>query len=918
MHIKKKFIPALCIAIFSMFILTGCVYDYLDINSNNGDGIEINEPSLVFDFNVSAFGNGSNGSGAGGTTLDHGEEWENFVDLSNIRVLLCDSLGNYLFEIDRRYVACLSGNNTWSGGTDVYRVVIPRRGLYADVHGEALNAAIKEAVEEKGFKIAVMANWPRVMEGEPLIDPETNNEIIGEETESTELDFVWDPEHKKRNSHISYLTHCMPDYVYGRETVDDDGKAVEPYTHLPYNKNNLESDLGQMGVYKSWVSNTYRSQRQAKDFIRQGLSYAGGNIDGHVEFTYKYKDTGKPETFEYNDYGFMRYVDAENVYYYDNVWRVWNFSAGVTCPYHSDNSAQANDYWQHRNKNVLLYGLGKLEGPGAFVIRNNKKDTIIECKNSSARYVEVKSGNSESGYVTLPNALTSKQYDNILAKGASSTSTDVASFRNSAFLIKAYSEGTLRIRAKGASKNSKIAVLTRIPNKNNSEAVEFVDTLQFINGQYVSKSSGDPYFYPIQRGEAFDQREGYGLGGEFMIQPNSNDYLEVYVGAIDDAVDFYEIEYMRARHLYDVARNAVMPSYKNPIPMYGIQNFGPIGPYLRPEKTFNMSNAAYNDYLPESLRMTYQYKNIYLLRSVAKVELLFDRSVFSAIEPENVFMRVMNRSARCEPTDVLNPTDWVWYGDGGENTYNGRVTKVDKNAGTFVGANAEFENIKHYGPLHNRAMISSDGGNDQVQYRRVTSWFYGIWAANDPSLDETERGKYYWLDPWDWNKDQTHQTIIVPSDYPCPRIFNPRIDRSDFCRFHRVPSTAQYYRFIMYVPEKNIDDADSRGRLSASPKVQHIEIRFKNMNNSQNYDDNNCYRIYFTNYAENGENMNYNRDAWDTAERDADNKLLNMLQPVMRNCHYQFYINSINQKKVGVNFQVCGAASRTGQTFVIK
>ena len=37
----------------------------------------------------------------------------------------------------------------------------------------------------------------------------------------------------------------------------------------------------------------------------------------------------------------------------------------------------------------------------------------------------------------------------------------------------------------------------------------------------------------------------------------------------------------------------------------------------------------------------------------------------------------------------------------------------------------------------------------------------------------------------------------------------------------------------------------------------------------------------------------------------------------MRNCHYIFTINSINDEQLGVNLSVCGAATRNSQKFVI-
>lgn len=921
MNLKKHILSAFGLMAATSLLLTGCAYDYIDLDSTYGNGLDgIDEPSLVFDFMVPPFDNDAHSSGIPGVKLDHGEEWENYVDLSKIRVLFCDSVGNYLFEVDRRYISVLSESNVWNGDNDVYRVTIPRSGLYPNIRTPEHNAAIKEAIEQKGFKVAVLANWPNMMEGRPDIDPETNNEIISDPKIETSLDFIWDPNHKSCNSHISYLSHCIPDYVYGRnDVVDDDGNPVEPYSHLPYHPEEpfYEDQVGQMGVFTSWVGYTFKSQKQAATFIRKGTDYSGDDINGKIEFTYKYKESpdGDPAKFTYDDYGYYRTVDAANTYHLKNIWRLWNFSAGKSCAYHIDNSNDVNDYWEKRNENVLIYSLNQHTWPGAFDITDDKGVSLIKCNDSDTKFIPYEEGNTETGHIKIVDKVNSTDVTNIDTKGAKNARDEVSNFKNSAIMFKAYSEGTLRIRAKAErDKDAKIAVLTKIPGSDDTEKVQYV-TIRGNDG--VSHSSTNPFFTPsVKRGELFHSDNAYNQGGEYIINPNSNEYLEIYIAAVDGDIDIYEIEYMRARHLYDNARNAIMPSNEHPIPMYGIQNFDPVGKYLMPGKTFNLSSESYNDYLkdPKLNLPQYNYKNIYLLRSVAKVELLFDKKVFRNMVPEHVFMRVMNRTARCEPTDVVNPTDWIWYGDGGSFLYDGKLynVSVDKAAGpdTFVGAKREFENICKYGPLYNRAKNS--GEDDDDAYRRVTSWYYGIWSANNEALGN-ERGRYYWLNPWNWND----KNRVLPNDYPHPRIYNPRIDRSDFCRFHRVPDEDGYYKFIMYMPEKNIDDADSRGRLTATPKVQHIEIRFKDMNSDQNFDDNSHYRIYFTNYGTNGQAVpnGYNRTNIDQVEKDAN--FLKSLQPVMRNCHYKFVINSINANEVGVNFTVCGSANRTGQTFVI-
>lgn len=912
MILKKTLYSTLILGLASTLLLTGCRDD--DLYLNGEDSLEIKEPSLVFDFNLAPYDNGD--SGHSHVMLDHGEEWENYIDPSKLRVLFCDLEGNYLFEVDRKHITVHSKSHVWGGTSDVYRVTISQRDLYPVDRPEEHNDAVKKALEEDGFKVAVLANWPTFVEDFRDIDPNTGDELLGPADISTNLDFVWDPTHKDPRSHIEYLSHCIFDNVYGVISKDDTASGVgtlpDSYSHIALYDPSLDmSKGGRMGVYSSWVSYLYTSQNDAADFIRKGQDEYDA-VEGNVRFTYSYSGSG--DNFTCTPFSYTRYVDASNEYSLENIWRLWNFSAGKTCGYHHANSDKVNDYWTARNENTLIHELDKLQTswPSNFEVKDKSGETLIQSNNANSRYYPVVAGQDESGFMRISNHanMTTANFQKIITS-VSNNSSLVSDFENSAIMFKAYGEGTLRIRAKGAP-NSRIAVLTKVPESMNSEKVQYVTMLDEFGRSYTST---DPFFDPLDRGEVFVEREEYGQGAEYIIDPSSKQYVEVYIGAIDADVDIYEIEYMRARHVYDAARNAIMPSAANPIPMYGMQNFDPIGEFLKPSQTFNMSDGNENKYLADYPEITrnYNYKTIFLIRSLAKVELRFAKSVFKNNPPEHVMMRVMNRTARCEPKDVINPTDWIWYGDGGFNPYTGAPTWIDAKANpeTFVGVANEFNNIKKYflsNPLHDKTANDSD----KRLYKERTSWFYGIWAATDNSLTSADHNRYYWSTPWEWNGDKS---FSVPNDLPYPRIFNTRIDRSDYCRFHCVPERDGYIRYIMYVPEKNISDTDSKGNLTATPKVQHMEVRFKGMNDVMNFDDNNCYRIYFTDYAENGKVLrDINRDGtgnYDDAERNDDNAtLLNYLQPVMRNCHYIFTINSINNEKLGVNFSVCGAAKR--------
>ena len=102
----------------------------------------------------------------------------------------------------------------------------------------------------------------------------------------------------------------------------------------------------------------------------------------------------------------------------------------------------------------------------------------------------------------------------------------------------------------------------------------------------------------------------------------------------------------------------------------------------------------------------------------------------------------------------------------------------------------------------------------------------------------------------------------------------------------------------MYIPERNIDDPNYPGVTESIPKVAHIEFRYKdNSIVEHNLDDNNCFRVYFTNYNTNTKlravtegvklgTMTYEHDF------EKDREALRELYPIMRNHIYQFYMKS--------------------------
>lgn len=955
MKLKKYILSALTLGCASSMLLTGCRDDDI-YTSGHGDG-DIRPPksSLILDLTIPSLGN-DDGSPYHPESK-HGEGFENYVSAEGIRVFFCDLEGNFLFEANKHNIFLIEKSDSWVGKnehSDSYRLIIPRDELRQDdcenEEKEARhNKAIHDAIYEHGFKVAVLANWPNLIEGERLKDPETGDEFLGSgKPVEQHLGFKWfDSEGKEvreedrpRDSKIGYLSQCVYDNVYGEPIEYGSGVYSPSYEHLVY-KHDVGAGKGQMGMFTSWVSYIYKTHNDAAEFIRKGeddYSSYNENTVGTVKYTYStgYKKghEGDPEYFWYTPYSYTRTIDSENKYDMENIMRLWNFSGFISniCPFHEGMGDRARTYWKERNENGLIYKLNKIYADGqdkAFgTLTDSQGELILQGNHTGTNFVPVSGGTG--GYLKMTDGVKTADVDKLKPKIDDTNKTESDKFKNGSIMFRAYGEGILRMRV-NAGGRGKVAVMTRVPDTGKMEIINIWDPSP-MGGSYTE----DYIFVP---GEAENKRAGL-PEVEFMINPDSREYLEVYVVAVDGTVNFYEMEYIRSRHVYDSARNAIMPSEDNPIPMYGIQNFDPIGKYIDvipDNECFNLSDRDYNWYLknhPELELEPYNYKNIYLLRSVAKVELRFKKSVFRNNMPQHLFMRVMNRTARCEPKDVINPTNWIWYGEDGTLGENGSQytgeRKIDQEAAPskFAGAEKEFRNIMQY--YKDYPLYDTDQKDKIDEYRKRTAWFYGFWGDNDDSLEPALQNRYYWQQPWDWNGVITNEDIPQTS-YPFPRIFNTRIDRSDYCRFHKLPDDGgEYYRYVMYVPEKNITDADSKGDLGARPKVQHIELRFANMNGVMNFDDNLCYRIYFTDYAGgngyadgNGNNINdkYDRDgateAGTYADFEKDPDWLNRLQPVMRNCHYIFTVESINEKQLGVKMSVCGAAGRTSRDFII-
>lgn len=348
----------------------------------------------------------------------------------------------------------------------------------------------------------------------------------------------------------------------------------------------------------------------------------------------------------------------------------------------------------------------------------------------------------------------------------------------------------------------------------------------------------------------------------------------IYVYSTTGNVIIYEIEYISSDYITNTKRFGLAPSSDQSIPMYGIQKYPALDGLWEKGTVFDLYNYNRLEELGEN------FKSIYLLRSVAKVELKIPKSIGS----HHVFLRSLNRMSNCEPMDVSTPTNEFWLDDvqGAHNP------------------NCEFFGITGHEPFYNpNSSDKNDKTKQLANYQQKLAWYFGNWSSDSKTLGGVTINK-------GTGKIMDH----------FPHIMNPLINRSDFARFIENNSDAYYDRYILYVPEKFVDDPGSIGSNNnmetTTPKICHIEFRGE-FDPYTNVDDNNCFRIYFTEGGFNSEMQyptfekdpnNSSKDYnWENYYENQPNNLKKHW-PIIRNHVYSFTVTEVNNRIVVVKLEV--------------
>lgn len=703
-----------------------------------------------------------------------------------------------------------------------------------------------ETLRKHDFKIAVMAN------------AENDKKIILKKAE-----VIGNIVQLGDDLNLIHHQTGAEDPYYVASTIDEEGKEVVSNATKTYGflyKNTSNSKY--MGYYTDWVkykdNESFSDQDGARAWIRK-------NWTPSLE---------KPMTWA-NDY-------------YTDLWQLWNFGGNIennAVPYGTSDvnyemTPEYKEAWDGINGEKIRTEITKAKQNGgieSFATSEYELDAEgnIVLKAGEPTFLHFVN-NYKKDYEKYPQAIV-EEVDkdkcfygiklfpcfNFDTKGRIREDGE-----NAFFKFRAHATGTLYITCRHAGPSENDVKLRAEIGK----SVKFEDfSIKYNKGQLQTVKK------PIQI--TTDEQDVF----IYMMDNKGSDH----------SLDIFQIEFVQDKYLNDTYRTGIAPSKEQPIPMYGIQSFKALGNFWPAGTNFDLNNYhATNNYDSptgqtgiddngESFdKFEPKFRSIPLMRSVAKVVVLIP----SALQPEYVFLRSANRLARWEPVDVVSDTHDIWTDD-------------HEDFSIYHSKYCEFFHIIDQKPFYNPS-DSPDDNAELKNYKEKLAWYYKAWA------DETE--KVGDVKPIEGEKGD-HGSL---GSFDYPHILNPLIQRSDFIEFMSAGTEATYNKYVLYVPEKFVDDPDSKalGKAleSADPKVAHIEFRLKNDPHS-NLDDNNCYRIYFIDGGVKHEsyipNLSDDAHSWENVY-EKNPEVLQGHWPIMRNHTYTFSVKDVSSRIAIVNLEV--------------
>ena len=844
-YLKNKYVFVLLAFVVFLPLMVSCVDDFIDDSRTDKDLEEMEGAYLTLRVALQSM------SREGTAAFEDLEDYINTKDVHLLFFYANDAEEQYNrlfkhFDSSKGEISFIPiSNNSIENPSKYWYVRIP-----ASDENFATN------LRYHNFKIAALVNW------------RLDNDITFQEERKENGVVTIKGDHIKKLHHLTKID---------KETYNKD-KVRNTYSFL------FEGYEGAMGWSQQWVKSNlgFSGEGEAEPWIREnfkpGFQYKESHYDSKTE----------KKCYTYEDLRLVWNFNGAYSYKGESVSKPENYSYDPNLDYVKNNAKDKDKenvnakLWAEKNSDELYSWLydGEQSYLKTFEVFLDKEKKI-HADNGHFKYIgpETKENQTpdESKQAKLVGTTVTKDGNSREIKGIL---LPPGSVNENVFKMIVPASGHLYIKGgKYNDNNGKLSIELR--NEENS-------------GKFTLYS--------------------YDLNEDIFSQPikitGDSEYLSIYCS--EGKAIVYEIEFIQDIYLYETDRSGIPLSLDpyNPqlIPMYGIQTFKALGNLWKEGTVFDLSN--FNNLGPNpypsanaseggensndeqiqvegseeeepKLEVPYEYKDINLLRSVAKVVL---KIPISMENHHHVYLRSLNRTSRCEPMDVSTPTDEIWLDD---------ATK-DHNI------HCEWENLKGHEPFYKNATRT---------YQEMLAWYYGSWASGSSlKLGEV-------------SVPSMRFGVNNSSNNEYPHIINPMINRSDFAEFiYTGEIDNMYHRYVLYVPEKFVDDPNDPSDLTkitnSSPKICHIEFR-EESDSWINVDDNNCFRIYFTEGGHNDEidypSFNKKKDkegkdtdqdeTWEnTYENDIDN--LKKHWPIMRNHVYNFTVQDANKRIVIMNLEV--------------
>lgn len=903
-YFKNKYISLLISTIFCGLSLSSCIYDTLEVEDPYIPELE-DTYSLTFQISLPTMGRAGSD--------DDIEGKEDYIDTSSLQVLFF-----YANEPDSSV-----GLQTKAEGEEADE---------NDGGNEETETPTKEIFEEGTYDTLIRAF--KASEGLKLIPMSSSSDgttkwhiqiPIGDNVEDQEF------ADKLRNNDFKIAVLANWDAT-AAEYAWQTGESIDALHHMRTDDNYTDPvysflhKSGKIGGYKSFYDVKIKNIKDDNS-----VQWVRNNWNPSLDFNLPLDmSPSNPTEYQYKD---------NDIGTYSDLWFLWNFGGADNVPDDYEgkgvvtgvpSSLDINDNYEVDDiYNKPGYDSGTVEGS------TTKSSNALKYSKWAGNW-EVRNGRHLREWIKGSNPDKIPNYDPKV-KLRSLKSHDIDDEDETNYLTYTEIEGGKAVWEETTQGSKVYRYGVRIPKINpGSKGVNLKTGGVF---SFIARASGRLFVYA--QGVEGSGTLSYQLGensskSDISIQkdpsyrPNANkgekiditgDEQRIYIynsGSRD--IIIYAIEYVQGPYVSATARRG---RTTQSIPMYGVQTFKALGDHWIRGTIFDLSNTN-NQIQSSNAQTPYQLSDIYLLRSVAKVELLIPKS----LNPHHVYLRSANASVRCEPMDVSTNTKDLWK----DNTNEAHKSK-----------DCEFFEILGHIPFFS----TSPSSNQIDSYQQKLAWYYGTWAEGykkgDTNTNLTIGGVT--VPAISFGKDRNNQT-----DYP--HIMNPRILRSDFVEFVEDENYSDniYRRFILYVGEKFVDDPNSITYKDANnndqivtnleaqlPKVCHIEFRSnQDYKKVSNLDDNNCYRIYFTEGGFNSVDKTYptfgkvpqtddegnqlydddnnplytsTDDNWEkTYEQDPDN--LRKHWPIIRNHCYKFTVTEANARYVSVDVKVLAWAKR--------